>query len=284
MRSVSVLHLFVVGAAVASAFSAGCTHTAPAVSQPGAGDLLKSRKVAVACVQPPANMVSWWPGDGNGNDIVGSNPGTLINGVTFATGKVSKAFVLDGVGQYVDAGNAPSLHVSSGDFTVDAWVRFKALSHPPGSNKHNAPPGDMSIADKMRAVNGVPNVDGWRLLKQNDNHFWFCLGGGSAGNTCGNPGYTVVSTTVATVGTWYLVAAVKTSTTFSIYVNGVQQASQSTPAFTDTNTTHLLIGSNVYEGADLNGKIDEVELFNRALSSAEILSIFKAGAAGKCKP
>src|SRR5262249_36974468 len=36
-----------------------------------------------ACVTPPSGMVAWWPGDGNANDIQGSNNGTLQNGATF---------------------------------------------------------------------------------------------------------------------------------------------------------------------------------------------------------
>ena len=49
---------------------------------------LASHAVAQTCVQPPDSLVSWWPGDGNVNDIVGSNHGTLQGGATFATGKV----------------------------------------------------------------------------------------------------------------------------------------------------------------------------------------------------
>src|SRR2546425_5494647 len=112
------------------------------------------------CVPPPSGMVSWWPGDGNANDIVDGNNGTLQGGATFAPGLVGQAFSLDGINAFVDAGNASNLQVSSGDFTVDTWVNFNALSHPPGANS-GAPAGDMSIVDKMSAA-GV-NVDGWRL-------------------------------------------------------------------------------------------------------------------------
>jgi hypothetical protein len=46
----------------------------------------------VPCVPPPPNMVAWWPGDGNANDVVGLNSGTLIGGVTFPQGRVGQAF------------------------------------------------------------------------------------------------------------------------------------------------------------------------------------------------
>ena len=57
---------------------------------------------AQVCVPPPPGMVSWWPGDGNANDIQDGNHGTLRNGATFAPGKVGQAFSLDGVAASVD--------------------------------------------------------------------------------------------------------------------------------------------------------------------------------------
>ena len=235
------------------------------------------------CLPPPSAMVGWWPGDGNSNDIAGSNDGTFPS-ATFAPGEVDQAFLLDGISQSVDVGNSASLQVSAGDFTVDAWVKFNALSHPPGANV-GAPAGDMSIADKMLGTAGT-NANGWRLIKQDDNRFWFCLGGGS-GNGCsvGLP-TTVRSTTTATTGVWYHVTGVKASSTISIYVNGVLQDTRtlsSSPGFLDSNQANLLLGAHARDGAHLNGLIDEVELFNRALTAVEIQAIFNAGAAGKCK-
>jgi hypothetical protein len=66
---------------------------------------LASHAVAQSCLQPPAGLVSWWPGDGNANDIQDGNHGTLQNGVTFAPGMVGQAFSFDGVDDYVDLGN-----------------------------------------------------------------------------------------------------------------------------------------------------------------------------------
>jgi concanavalin A-like lectin/glucanase superfamily protein/Big-like domain-containing protein/Kelch motif protein len=233
--------------------------------------------IGAQCVTPPGGMVAWWPGDDNANDIIGGNNGTLQNGATFATGAVAQAFSFDGVNQYLDAGNGPGLEVSAGDFTVDAWVKFDSL----------ATPADMSIVDKMQFAGPVVNGDGWRLIKQADNRFWFCLGGGSFnGCTPGGP-LTVQSNTVATTGAWYHVTAVKASGVISLYVNGSLETSRPLGApFLDTNSTDLLIGSSVLGGgsAYLNGRIDEVELFDRALSPVEIQAIYNAGTAGKCKP
>ena len=221
-----------------------------------------------SCAPLPAGIVSWWPAEGNANDVVDGNNGTLQGGATFAGGQVGQAFLLDGLNAYIDAGNGANLHVSDGDFTVEAWVQFNALA------------GDMSIVDKM--ANGLNNVDGWRLLKQADNRFWFCFG--STGNRCFDPAFTVFSQTVAQAGTWYHVAAVKSAAGFAIYVNGVQEDTRSpVPNFLDTHSADLLIGSNVVY-AHLNGEIDEVSIYNRALTAAEIQAIFAAGSNGKCRP
>ena len=225
-------------------------------------------------------LISWWPGDGNTDDIANANHGMLEGGATFAAGQVGQAFLLDGIDDSVDLGNASNLHVSAGDFTVNAWVLFNALSHPPGENL-GAPQGDMSIVDKM-STSGV-NEDGWRLIKQDDNRFYFCLGGGEQGNQCGWPAYTVFSTTQAVTGAWYHVAAVKSSSSFAIYVNGVLEDERSpVPSFTDTNSANLRIGSYPLEGAHLNGLVDEVQIYNRALSGDKIQAIYESGCADMC--
>jgi hypothetical protein len=225
-------------------------------------------------------LVSWWPGDGNTDDIANANYGMLEGGATFSAGQVGQAFLLDGIDDSVDLGNASNLHVSAGDFTVNAWVFFNALSHPPGENL-GAPQGDMSIVDKMSADGG--NEDGWRLIKQDDNRFWFCLGGGDLGNRCHDPSYTVFSTTLAVTGVWFHIAAVKSASSFAIYVNGALEDERSpVPSFTDTNSANLRIGSYPLEGAHLNGLVDEVKIYDRALSGDEIPAMFEAGCAGMC--
>jgi hypothetical protein len=230
------------------------------------------------CVPPLADLISWWPGDGNANDIADENDGTLMGNATFAPGLVGQAFLLDGIDDFVDLGNASNLHVSTDDFTVDAWVNFTSLDNGGPCSYLGC---DMSIVAKMYGFNAV-NEDGWWLLKQKDDRFWFCLGG-KDGNHCGDPAFTVFSQTVATTGVWYHVAVVKNSAGFSIYVNGVLEDSRSPlPDFLDSNSTNLLIGSNILEGANLNGLVDEVEIYNRALSQAEIQAIYNAGSAGKC--
>ena len=233
----------------------------------------------IACTPPPSGLVGWWPGDGNTWDLAVGNNGTPFNDAGFGAGVVGQGFSLSGVSRYLDVGNPAALRVSAGDFTVDTWVKFNSLTHPPGTV--TGPAGDMSIVDKMSAAG--TNQDGWLLSKQANNRFWFCLGGGGA-NGCEIGASTLVqSATVATTGVWYHVTAVKTSSTISIYVNGVKETTTSLGSFTDTHAASLKIGASAGEGAYLNGLVDEVEVFNRALSDAEIATIYNASALGKCR-
>lgn len=217
-----------------------------------------------ACVSPRDGLVGWWSGDGNAKDAIGGEPGTLRGGVTFGDGQVQQAFSFDGSDDFVNLGNAPKLQASAADFTVEAWVRFE--SHQ----------GDMAIADKMAA--GGVNADGWRLLKQADDRFWFCFGGDGQNGCTPDPASTVYSTTSVVSEAWFHVAAVKTRTTFALYVNGKLEDERSPlPAFVDTNSTDLLLGATATDGAPafLDGLIDEVRLFHRALSSQEIAADFE---------
>jgi hypothetical protein len=219
-------------------------------------------------------LISWWPGDGDAADSADGNDGTLQGGTGFAPGKVGQAFRLDGLDDRINVGNAPNLQVSDDEFTILAWVKFDTDEIWPVGH-------DMSIVDKMGS-NGV-NWDGWRLLRQKyQGKFWFCLGGGST-NGCGGGGAptVIVATTVTQKDVWYHVAGVLGSSDFSLYVKGVMEDSKPRPAFTDSNQADLLIGSYILEGSYLDGLVDEVALFDRALTEAQIQAIYHWEAGGK---
>ena len=70
-----------------------------------------------------------------------------------------------------------------------------------------------------------------------------------------------------------------------IYVNGIEKASMAVSGTIDPTTDPVIIGRNVPSPSFLwHGLIDELQLFNRALSQSEIQAIFAAGSAGQCKP
>jgi len=73
--------------------------------------------------------VSWWPGEGNANDIADGNNGALVGGATFGPGFVGQAFDLDGSSGYSRVADDPSLDTPDG-FTVDAWIYPRSFGGP----------------------------------------------------------------------------------------------------------------------------------------------------------
>ena len=72
--------------------------------------------------------MGWWPGEGNANDVVGANNGTLVNGVSFANGVVGQAFSFDGVSSYVSIPDSPSLDSFTNSITIESWMKFNQLT------------------------------------------------------------------------------------------------------------------------------------------------------------
>ena len=75
---------------------------------------------AASCTPPPAGIVGWWPGEGNANDIVGGDNGTLEGDTTFAPAEVGQGFRLDGTSGYVQIPDSVALKPTN--VTVEAWV------------------------------------------------------------------------------------------------------------------------------------------------------------------
>src|SRR5262245_45350712 len=99
------------------------------------------RAFAATCFSAPTNVVGWWPGDGNANDIVGTNNGTLQGGATAAAaGMVGSAFTFDGTNGFVQIPNSASLRPTN--LTIEAWVRFSCLD---SAGSGGSPAGDQYI-------------------------------------------------------------------------------------------------------------------------------------------
>ena len=79
-----------------------------------------------SCVPAPSGLVSWWPGEGNANDVVGGNNGNPTGGITYAAGEVGQAFVFNGSTSYIPVPASPSLNnigASGSGFTIECWIK-----------------------------------------------------------------------------------------------------------------------------------------------------------------
>lgn len=248
---------------------------------------------ACPCVQPPADLVGWWPFDGPKTpgvtaDTAGSvaNDGT-VNGAAYSGGMVDKALCFDGVTNFVSVpsqdevnflGNCP-VDVPD-EFTVDGWVNTTDAQ------------GVTPILDKR--INPSSPI-GYHLYLYKGG-LGFQMANGSGGANCG-PGaacenYASSSPNVAD-GVWHHVAVTvkrfcqRTGSVFEgyLYVDGVQVLNFVPQSGNMDNNAPLLIGKiqPAFGSKHFKGCIDELELFKRALAPGEILAIYSAGSLGKCK-
>jgi len=231
------------------------------------------------CVQPPLGMVSWWPGDGNPNDIVDGNHGTLVGSAGYASGVVDQAFSFTVAGDCVQVPTAANLNFGPGDdLSIDAWILIP-------DNSPSLTATYLPIVDK-RDLPGGPNAP------QSTGYFLFLYNGRLAFQL-GNPVpgfYNYISTGPDLRPTgWHHVAVTvdRNSTTGgTLYVDGAVVLifdPMNRPGDL-TNNQPLFIGRHAGDpSVSVIGRIDEVEIFNRVLSPLDVWDIFNAKSAGKCK-
>jgi hypothetical protein len=207
--------------------------------------------------------ISSWSAESNALDGTGSNHGTLMNGTTFGARGAQKAFQFDGTDDYVLIGNPANLRVTSG-ITVLAWVNPSQAPGPGGIYAIVAKWGQSAFTDAYELS-----------LYNNGSTLSFLSGIGVPGSGDGG-----LSGGVGAVNAWTHVAMSYDAATGinRLYVNGVQVSQRSRPGGITSSNVNVEIGrEGSYGIRHFRGRIDEVQIYGRALTAAEILAIFNAG-------
>jgi len=179
---------------------------------------------------------------GNGND------GTLINDPKWTAGKSGSALQFDGVDDYVDCGNDESLNITDA-ITIEAWIKWTI---DPSTTSDNWP----TIVNRA-------NDNGYRLAhSQTATYFEF-------GVIKASGGY-IASTTSPVKDVWYHVVGTYDLSKLRIYVNGKFENDFDLTGSISSNNYHTIIGDRSALDRSFTGSIDEVRIYNRALSAEEI--------------
>lgn len=224
---------------------------------------------AAVCVPVPSGLVGWWPAEGDATDVTGENPGVLMNGATFAAGKVGQAFSFDGIASYVQVPDNPSLHCTNG-LTIEAWI------YPTNIGAY------YNVLTKWDV--GNPNQAAYTAGMVPDGRVGLAVSASGAGS---GPGATTMSTNAIPPNQWTHFAATYDGAALRTYVNGICQDVVAYNQGIFPGTSDLAIGS---AGVDSSGQvvspfaglIDEPAIYNRALSASEIAALYNASSAGKC--
>lgn len=218
-----------------------------------------------ACSPASPNTISSWRGENNAQDGFGSNHGTALNGAGFADGMVGRAFHFDAAQQSAVRIPAPAALDNPTAITLEAWVF-------PTSFPNGAP----SVVRKNMDGTGNPQ-------------FLLAVGNGLTPGlphfNSGVPGAGPTGSTPIPLNAWTHLAGTYDGTTAILYMNGVIVESLSVSGTIPSGTRDLFIG-NEDSSTDraFDGLIDELAIYDSALSNDEILRIFNAGSSGKCGP
>ncbi len=216
--------------------------------------------ISQAAVNPPTKtgLVGHWKLDeGTGikaNDSSASvNSGTLVGGPTWTTGKLGKALNFNGSSQYINAGTQSV----TGSFALSCWVKTN------------------TITVYQRCVEKGMYSNGWLLGITNLGKADFTVGDGATYRQ--RAGLTTLDT-----NKWYHITGVYDSSVqkMYIYLNGVLD---NTPlditGYVIANPSNSVqIGAELSASYLFNGSIDDVRIYNRTVSVAEIAALYKTGA------
>ncbi|MGC9048729.1 MAG: LamG domain-containing protein [Patescibacteria group bacterium] len=209
-------------------------------------------------------LVGYWKMDeGSGTTAYGNN-GTLVNGPTWTTGKVGGALSFDGVDDYVNFGDV--LDIGTSDWSYGCW--FKADWTAASQTK--------SIIAKSRYGSNI----GRYYLVFESGYLRTVL------QTSGGDKIINTSETPYLDGNWHhAFVTIDRDGLMKLYVDGVLKGSidVSAGAFNNYNTPYPFgigayqnVGGTAFDRHWFKGLIDEVRVYNRALSDAEIKAIYEA--------
>lgn len=206
-------------------------------------------------------ITAWNLNEGSGSTInLGPYQGTIVGNATWAEGKVGQALQFDGNGSYVHVPNSPALNPTTSG-TVQAWVYADALK-PFAGFVHK---GDLAnFSDEAYTLQTWSGDS--MILGLND----------AAGNF-----YSVQSSMAMQPGQWYHIAGTWDSGGMKIFINGQLRGSNTQAVNVRTSTGGLNIGAQTvqnynagWQNLPTQGRIDEVAIYDRALTAGEIASYY----------
>ncbi len=229
------------------------------------GDNITATNVPISNFDRGATSTLSFSFGGPAKDVSGKgNNGTIVNNVALSQGRYSSGLSFDGSGDYLNVSHSASLNIT-GRLTLEAWVKTTS--------------------------NGV-------FVGKTNESTYLCYGLGTNVYSSGqlelfivqdadcNGGSGQIEVGVSSIdikdGQWHHVAGTFNGTNSSIYVDGIDRTNNGNMYhYSNANS----IGSNAYpiriggggRGGDMNGNLDDIAIWNRSLTNAEINTSMNQG-------
>ena len=242
---------------------------------------------AQTCTNPPSGLVGWWSGDGHFFDLVGTNHGTPAGAVSFAPGEVGRAFAFATTNDWIRLPRNPAVFAQTVG-TVEFWVKITSLQE-----------NQVRLFSLAEAGVAFPDADEWAIDYRYVDFAPGTLQVHLAGVAGGSGPAGIVMNAFTPAGTitdtnWHHIAVVADGVDpIAVYVDGAAQVLSGIFGRTSDrffghapNASAMAVGAIVRESVFAEGTkmIDELAIYDRALSAGEVAAIYAAGSAGKCKP
>jgi hypothetical protein len=204
------------------------------------------------------NFISWWKFDeGSGTiayDSAGGNDGTLVNSPVWATGQINGALSFDGINDYIEVNDNVTLDITD-KITVCAWVKREVTGV-----RHD-------IVAKHTNTNPY---NGFHLIiGPADVQFAATIGGSWQGCSGGN----------IDAMSWHYLAGTFNGMEARLYIDGNLIANKIVSGKISVNSNKLYVGraEPTYGGYFFDGKIDDVRIYDKALTAEEIWQLYREG-------
>jgi len=205
---------------------------------------------------PSTGLVSYWNMDTDGSvpDSVGSNDGTITGATYTSSGKIDGAYSFDG-NDYVTVTDSVDFHTTN--FSMSFWV--KAISIPASGSNH------AQLIQKR-----------WSPSYDVDDCFGFQVKDGVLDIYTYDGSYHSAGTvTIGFVGSWHHIVGTYDGTNVRFYYDGDLKKTTASGVDIANNSRNLVFGY----GPDnaLDGSMDEIGFWNRALTQTEITALYNSG-------
>lgn len=213
---------------------------------------------------PTDGLVAYYPFNGNANDESGNGNDGVVNGATLITdrfGNVNSAYEFDGINNSITVSNQ-FFDNGYGSYVINLWLSINDINQTMQAIYNTIPHHGEGLA--FNHENSLDNMSHWK-----------------------NSNTSVVSWDIFTSNpfeyspflnsTTYMITVVKSETTYSYYVNGFLDKTTEVSQSAENQFTGMIFGLNAFGNEPFNGILDDIGIWNRALTEQEVADLYASG-------